>query len=359
MKKILLVEDEADQLDILAASLRCDEISAEILTAASGEEALGIIRNGAVDLLVTDIHMPGISGMDLILEATRLAPSLSFIVITAFPTAELERDAMLKGCLNFLEKPYDVDELRQAVAAALADDRGFTGTLRGIELADMIQLHCLSCNTAALKVDCDGETGMIFFDNGEIVHAMLGELSGEEAFFRIMSFPGGSIESRKNVKSPARTITASHVALILEASRRMDEMKSREETEPGAAVFRELAKVDGYRGGAIMGPDSGMTTDGNAKSAIDFGKAGPVVREIFFEAAKVTKAIGMQGCEATVLECAEGTVISRAAGENGELLLVAILAPGSNPSLMQLKMAHLAPGVRLMAERETGSHQQE
>jgi len=359
MKKILLVEDEADQLDILAASLRCDEIRADIITAASGEEALDIIRDGGIDLLVTDIHMPGMNGMDLILEATKESPSLSFIAITAFPTAEIKRDAMLRGCLSFVEKPYDVDELRAAVAGAISEQHGFTGTMRGIELTDMIQLHCLSCNTAALKVDCNGETGMIFFEGGDIVHAMLGDLSGEEAFFRIMSFPGGSIESRKNVKAPARTIESSHVALILEASRRMDEMKSRKETEPGAAVFRELAKVDGYRGCAIMGPDGGMTTDENAKSGIDFGKAGPVVREIFLEAAKVTKAIGMQGCEATVLECSEGTVISRAAGENGELLLVAILAPGSNPTLMQLKMSHLAPGVRLMAEGETGSHQQE
>lgn len=348
MKRILLVEDESDQLDILAASLRCDEIRAEIVTASSGEEALEIIKAGGIDLLITDIHMPGMSGMDLILAATETDPRIAFIVITAFPTAELERDAMLRGCLRFVEKPYDVDELRAAVAAAIAEEGGFSGTMRGIELADMIQLHCLSCNTASLKVTGGGETGMIFFDSGEIVHAMIGDLTGEEAFFRIMALSGGEIESRRNVKAPERTIGASHVALILEASRRMDETRSRreEQPDPAAALFRELGKVAGYRGGAVMGPDGGVIAD-PAAGGIDLGKAGKLVRGIFMDAAKVSREIGMQGCEATVIKCGEGTVISRAAGERGELLLVTILAPEANPSLMQLKMSNLAPGVRI------------
>jgi len=343
MKKILLVDDEAEQLEILKTSLECKELKAEIVTASSGEEALEIIKKDAVNLLITDVHMPGMNGMELVLAATEAAPALSVIVITAFPTAEIKRDAMMRGCLRFMEKPYDVEELRATVLEAIAEQKGFSGTMSGIDLTDMIQLNCLSCNTAALKVSHGKKSGMIFFEGGDIVHAMTGKLEGAEAFFTIMSFAGGNIESRKNVRAPARTIEASHVALLLEASRRQDEDSG--DDASGNAPFRELAKITGYLGAEIINEKGQVVAVDTDDDKIDLNTGGAILADLFKLAGKIVAKSGLEACQATIIEAEGGTVISCKAGKKEHLLLVSLLAPGSNATLMRMKMDQLAPGI--------------
>lgn len=223
MEKILLVDDEPGELNVLGKCLNCEDIKAEILSVSSGMEALELIKKKDINLLVTDIHMPEMNGLELILAASKEIPDLAFIVLTGYATAEIQRYAMLKGCLRFVEKPYKVDEIRKAVSEALAAQQGFSATMVGIDITDLIQLNCLSGNSAALKVTEGGKSGMIFFDRGNIVHALVDDIEGEEAFYQIMTFSSGNIENRKNVKSPTQSIENSHVALMIEGCRRRDE----------------------------------------------------------------------------------------------------------------------------------------
>ncbi|MBU0479587.1 MAG: response regulator [Proteobacteria bacterium] len=352
MKKILLVDDEIEELKILALSLDCKEINAEIITASSGEEALSIIEKEGISLLITDVHMPGMNGMELILAASAIVPDLAFIVMTAFPTAEIKRDALLGGCLRFIEKPYDIELLRGSVIEALTEQKGFTGTMAGIELSDMIQLNCLSCNTVALKIRDGKKSGMIFFDSGNIVHAIAGDIEGEEAFYRIMAFGGGNIESRRNVRPPVLSIEKSYVGLLLEASRRKDETASRAVTQPEekelpqAGIFRALAKVAGYIGAAILHRNGVLLAEEKNGNSIDLNSGGTVIADLFRLASQTTTENGLEKCDSIVLESTDGTLATRSAGSKGEFLLVALVAPDCNPTLMQIKMASLAPQIR-------------
>lgn len=223
MKKVLIVDDEEDMVWTLKRNLRNEKLYIDIFTARSGEEALEFLKKVSVDLIITDIKMPGMSGLDLLLNVKKLCPQTGVIVMTAYPTPEFRKDALFKGCLHFIEKPFDIKHLREAVKHAIAEDRGFKGTVTGIDLTDIIQINCISKVTAALRVRTASREGILFFKDGRIVNAICENLEGEEALYEILGFEGGTLESIKGAETPTETIAKGFEALLMEGLRRLDE----------------------------------------------------------------------------------------------------------------------------------------
>ena len=155
----------------------------EILAAKSGEEALAVLSDKNVNLVITDINMPGMNGLDLLIEINNRYPQTGVIIMTAYPSNAYKNEAMLRGSLRFIEKPFDINDMRRTVQQVLKENEGFQGTVDGIELMDIVQFNGLSRATAALKVTTTDHEGMIFFKNGEVVHAMCDNESGENAPF--------------------------------------------------------------------------------------------------------------------------------------------------------------------------------
>ncbi len=104
---------------------------------------------------------------------------------------------------------------------------GFVGEIEGLSLVDLVQFACLAGDDRKLSVlSSDDNLGVLFFSNNEIVHAEFGELVGEEAFFRIMSWPSGTFSMLFD-KTNDRTIDSSWNFLLLEAARRLDEQQKK------------------------------------------------------------------------------------------------------------------------------------
>lgn len=223
IKKVLIVDDEEDMIWSLQKNLNNENLQVEILTASSGEEALETLQDHRVDLVITDIKMPGISGLDLLIEIKNSYPNTSVIVMTAFPSNEYKKEALLRGSLNFIEKPFDINELRDMVSHSLQEDTMFKGTVSGVGLSDVIQIKCLSKVTSALRVKEGKHQGIIYFEEGQIIHAICDDFEGAEAFFRILEFKGGVLESMNINDFPSQTITVPVEALLIEAARRLDE----------------------------------------------------------------------------------------------------------------------------------------
>ncbi len=111
-------------------------------------------------------------------------------------------------------------ESPQAIAPP---ERGFSGICTEVALSDIIQLACLEGRSRAIKVSCGTETGAIYIENGEVVHAETPSSKGEEAFFEIMCWQSGTF--RMEEASPDETsISVSWNFLLIEALRRQDEM---------------------------------------------------------------------------------------------------------------------------------------
>ncbi len=121
MAQILVVDDELGIREMLRAVLRADGHLVRL--AASGEEGLRVLSREAVDLLITDLSMPEMDGVELLRRASQESPETPAIVITAFGSKETAIEAMRHGAVNYLEKPFDVEEMRLHVRNALSARR--------------------------------------------------------------------------------------------------------------------------------------------------------------------------------------------------------------------------------------------
>jgi two-component system response regulator HydG len=118
---ILVVDDEPAQRALLADFLR-DE-GYRVAEAADGAAALARVRNGGIDLLLTDVRMPGISGQELLCTVREESPHLPVLLITAHDTVEQAVTAMQSGAFSYIAKPVNLDGLLAQVERALEHRR--------------------------------------------------------------------------------------------------------------------------------------------------------------------------------------------------------------------------------------------
>jgi predicted regulator of Ras-like GTPase activity (Roadblock/LC7/MglB family)/CheY-like chemotaxis protein len=228
-KRVLIVDDEEDMIWSLQKNLPTESLKVIIFTASSGEEALVILEKTKIDLIVTDIRMPGISGIDLLIAVRKRYPEVGVIVMTAFPSSASKAEVLEKGGLHFVEKPFDIKELRDSIRRALGLDSHFEGKMTGIQLTDIIQINTLSQSSAALRINTEGREGVIYFSEGAIVHAACGDLQGEDAFFRLISWKGGTIDMFVPETLPESTITAPVGVLLLKGALLADELEGNDD----------------------------------------------------------------------------------------------------------------------------------
>jgi CheY-like chemotaxis protein len=124
---LLLVDDEPDAIELFRQKFRRELRQGDyaIHFAMSGAEALELIAaNGMLQsiLLLSDINMPGMSGLELLAEVKRRWPKLRVIMITAYGDAENRRRAMESGASAFVTKPVDFVELKHTLEAHASED---------------------------------------------------------------------------------------------------------------------------------------------------------------------------------------------------------------------------------------------
>ena len=122
MMRILIVDDEEVLRDVLDAVLRREGF--EVVMAASGEEALSILDSDEnIDLMILDIMLPGISGIDTLRSVRISSPNLPVIVITAFSSIDGAIEAMKHGAFHYIPKPFKNEEVVLTVTKALEQRR--------------------------------------------------------------------------------------------------------------------------------------------------------------------------------------------------------------------------------------------
>jgi len=114
---ILVVDDELSMREFLAILLEREGYSS--ITAASGAEALNILEKSDVDLVISDINMPGLDGIGLLEKIKSFSPDTAVLMITAFSTTEQAVEAMKFGAYDYISKPFKVDEIKLLVKNAL------------------------------------------------------------------------------------------------------------------------------------------------------------------------------------------------------------------------------------------------
>lgn len=113
--KILCVDDERTTLTLTSRAIERACPEDQVITATSGEEAVEIVKSMPVDLVITDLMMPGLSGIDVLEAAKRERPSTEVIMVTAYSSVESAVESMQKGARDYLAKPINIDLLMEKV----------------------------------------------------------------------------------------------------------------------------------------------------------------------------------------------------------------------------------------------------
>ncbi len=116
-KQILIVDDEANLRKVLSAQLQRDGYETHV--AADGEEGLAFLKEHHIDMVITDLRMPKVDGMDLLRAALRDDPSRPVVMITAHGTIDNAVEALKTGAFDYITKPFDQNEVRLVVKKAL------------------------------------------------------------------------------------------------------------------------------------------------------------------------------------------------------------------------------------------------
>lgn len=117
-KSVLVVDDEKNIRQTLAQALIPMGLNVE--TAVNGEEALQKVTEGEFDLMLLDLKMPGVDGMEVLRSLCELRPEIRIIIITAYGTIKNAVEAIKLGAVDFIEKPFSPKEIRDLVNGVLA-----------------------------------------------------------------------------------------------------------------------------------------------------------------------------------------------------------------------------------------------
>lgn len=147
-KTILIVDDTYDILEVLHRQLSA--LKYHTFQAADVTDAIDILQNSEIDLLITDLKMPGIDGMELVKYASEHFPDIPVLVITGFPSVSGAVEAVKSGAMEYLIKPFTTQELKAAVEKAFIESKGAGTELPSGKIPEGLHHSGLIGNSPAL-----------------------------------------------------------------------------------------------------------------------------------------------------------------------------------------------------------------
>jgi CheY-like chemotaxis protein len=232
--RILLLDDDEQMLDLYQELLKQLPSKPEVHVASSGARAIALLDSESFTLLITDLRMPRMDGLQVLAIVRRKFPHLRIVVLTGVLDEEYRSRAYAQGVELFWQKPASSEEVKlfqDCIESLLDRETRNEGGFRGMQsksLVDLIQLECLSRSSSVLHVTQGALDGKIWVQNGEITDAGTANFTGEEAFKEILSWKSGNFEILPADPSHARTITNSYQGLLLDSAQALDEWRSRQ-----------------------------------------------------------------------------------------------------------------------------------
>ena len=219
----MLVDDEETLVWSLARQMRRERPDVAFEGHSDPEQALRRVNEAPPDVLVTDVRMPGMSGLELLLAARRVVPDLPVVVVTAYGNPDVHAHIQGTPSVQYLEKPFAFGALLSAIERAVAQPTGFSGAISLPMLPDLIQLYALGQTTGALHITRAAEQGVLWFERGSITHAECAGLVGPQAVYALLRWDGGAFRIETGATAPRQTISASWQELLMEGCRLLDE----------------------------------------------------------------------------------------------------------------------------------------
>jgi len=170
----------------------------DVRAASTGARALAMLESEQFHLLIVDLNMPKMDGLQVLSIARRKYPELRLVILTAIREEQFRTRAYAMGVDQYWIKPESDQEMglfMESIESLLS--REAKGGFRGVQsksLWDIVQLECLSQSSTVLKITNGMAEGKIWIQNGEVIHAEAPSLTAEPAFQRILTWKTGSFE---------------------------------------------------------------------------------------------------------------------------------------------------------------------
>ena len=129
-KHMLVVDDEKSVRDLLAEYL--NEYGYEVTCAANGQDALKLYKQGHFDIILSDLNMAPMDGLELLSQVKEINSDAIFIMITGYPSITSSIEAIKKGARDYITKPFNIDEIRVKVERALLE-KSLQGRLKNAQ----------------------------------------------------------------------------------------------------------------------------------------------------------------------------------------------------------------------------------
>jgi hypothetical protein len=167
-----------------------------------------------------------------------------------------------------------------ALEALQQSSHGFEGEVSGMTLADLIQIKNVSRFSGCLSIEHNEQKGALFFRDGQLVHAEMGNISGSDAFYAIMNWPGGDFRSTPKISTTCNTIHENVTYMLLEAHRLKDE-----QSRPAPrSIVNPVKNVPAHGGGKTMSETNAkLTTIPEVEYAVLLNKDGSTTDDDSYE----------------------------------------------------------------------------
>lgn len=188
-RSVLIVDDEKNILLTLSQSLEVLQLETD--TATNGEDALTKLKEKDFSLILLDLRMPGIDGMEVLRQVREIRPDIRIIMISAYGTIELAVEAMKLGAVDFIQKPFSPEEIRALVSRVL--DREKLDEQKVADYGSSIELAKKSIGNRHFDAAIEHARKAIFLDP-----------SRPEAFNllgALLEIRGDRIEAQKNYRA--------------------------------------------------------------------------------------------------------------------------------------------------------------
>jgi CheY-like chemotaxis protein len=225
--KILILDDDPAFLDLYKEWLSQLPSGPEIDTATNGARAMALLEAEPYRVLICDLKMPKMDGLQVLSIVRRRFPELRTVVMTGVEDEEFRSRAYALGVDLFWLKPDTHQNMKmflECLESLLGRDAqaGFRG-IQSKSLMDILQMECLSQGSTVFRITRGSQVGKIWILNGDLIDSETDGARGEVAFRRILEWKSGTFETLPSEPDRERTIFKAINALLLETAQAMDE----------------------------------------------------------------------------------------------------------------------------------------
>lgn len=222
IRHVLFVDDDAASRRIVERILRVGVPNVRVTCAGDGARALEVLAREQVDLLITDLAMPVMDGVELLRQVTNLRIPVPVVVVTGHGSPADETRAFAGGAVEYFNKPIEAESFVRGVQDLL-EAAVHRSHIEGVSIAGFVQLLNMERKTCALRASVPGAQGVLFFNSGALVDARQAELCGADAALEIFTWKEPVIQLEAQSRKRPATIHVGVTELLLESARLADE----------------------------------------------------------------------------------------------------------------------------------------